>query len=188
MPISILCPACGRTLWLAPPQLGRPVVCPRCRYEWVAEREDETEPEPIRSRRRRFRDDDDDDDDRAKREYVEEAPRRDLIPHRGALILILGLLGLTLSFLAPIGILLGLAAWVMGQGDLAQMRRKEMDAEGHGLTVGGLITGILGLVVSLLFLLACAGMWTAVYSYRPGRWAPPPPRVAPAPMPLPPPR
>lgn len=188
MPIRILCPACGRSLWLPPAQLGRHVACPSCRYEWITEKEDAPEPAQ-RARRSRPADWEDDYDDEDDPQYVEEAPRRDLVPHRGGTILTLGLVGLCLSFLAPLGILLGLAAWVMGQGDLRQMKRNEMDSDGQGMTLGGIITGILGLIMGLFFLLACAGLWTAAYSFRPpgvGRPTVARPGAPPAPMPPPP--
>jgi len=180
MAIRTACPTCGRSLWVPPAQSGRPVVCPACRHEWVAEADDpDAEPEPTWRRRPR---EDAPDAEPDGRTYVEEAPRRDLVPHRGGLILVLGVTSLCLSIVAPVGLLLGLAAWVMGHGDLAQMRRREMEDDGRSLTLGGMVTGIFGVVVSVLVFLACAGVWTAYYGNRPGRmWAPGPVRPAPGP-------
>ena len=75
-------------------------------------------------------------------------------PHRGVLILVFGILGLVLCF--PFGI----AAWIMGNGDLQEMRAGRMDPTGQGLTQAGRICGIvatalaaIGIVLSLIFIM-----------------------------------
>ena len=65
-------------------------------------------------------------------------------PHRGVLILVLGILGIVLCM--PLGI----AAWVMGNGDLAAMDRGEMDPEGRGMTQAGKICGIISVALVVL--------------------------------------
>ena len=72
--------------------------------------------------------------------------------HRGVLILVFGILGLVICF--PFGI----AAWIMGNGDLKAIRAGQMDPSGEGLTQGGRICGmiatilaVVGLVVGLVF-------------------------------------
>ena len=74
--------------------------------------------------------------------------RRDLEPHRGSLVLALGLLSLVfMAFIAPLGIPLGIFAWVMGRTDLAtlvghtdaafgdsEFNRRELDALGFSNT------------------------------------------------------
>lgn len=79
-------------------------------------------------------------------------------PHRGTLILVLGILGLILC--QPVGI----AAWVMGNADLKQIAAGTMDPEGKSLTQVGKILGIIavvlmiiGLVVGVLFGILGAG-------------------------------
>ncbi len=68
-------------------------------------------------------------------------------PHRGALVLVLGILSLVVcQILGPI-------AWIMGKGDLAKMDAGQMDAEGRGLTQAGKICGIVGTVFLCLGLL-----------------------------------
>ncbi|HUG90328.1 MAG TPA: DUF4190 domain-containing protein, partial [Planctomycetaceae bacterium] len=62
-------------------------------------------------------------------------------PHRGGLILTLGILGWVLCF--PFGI----AAWVMGNEDLRRMERGQMDPAGEGLTRAGRILGIVQCIV-----------------------------------------
>lgn len=57
--------------------------------------------------------------------------------HRGAVILVLGIVGLVVCF--PCGI----AAWVMGSGDLRRMDAGIMDPSGRSLTQAGRILGII---------------------------------------------
>src|SRR5262249_24725654 len=66
--------------------------------------------------------------------------RRDCEPHRGTLILVLGILSLVtvgIYFFSPVGLGLGIAAWAMCQRDLAKIRQKIMDPQGKGLTQAG---------------------------------------------------
>jgi hypothetical protein len=78
---------------------------------------------------------------------------KNMKPHRGTLILVLGILGLV--FCGPLGI----AAWIMGSGDLKQIDAGTMDPSGRGTTNAGKICGmiatilmILGVVVAILLL------------------------------------
>ena len=73
-------------------------------------------------------------------------------PHRGVLILVLGILGLMIC-----GII-GIFAWILGKQDLEQMRRGVMDKEGEAMTRVGYILGIvatilmaIGLVIMVLY-------------------------------------
>ena len=68
-------------------------------------------------------------------------------PHRGVLILVLGILSLMVC-----GII-GIFAWIMGKRDLALMRSGRMDKEGEPLTRVGYILGIVGTILFLLGLL-----------------------------------
>lgn len=86
-------------------------------------------------------------------------------PHRGTLILVLGILSLVVC--QPIGI----AAWVMGGNDLKQIDAGQMDPAGRGLTNAGRICGIvatilliIGILVSVL--LVALGVFGAVASAR----------------------
>ena len=62
-------------------------------------------------------------------------------PHRGTLILVFGILGLVVC--APFGI----AAWVMGNGDLKEMDAGTMDASGRPLTNAGRICGMIATIL-----------------------------------------
>jgi hypothetical protein len=80
--------------------------------------------------------------------------RRDLLPHRGDTILLLGLASLgTIMFCWPFNLALAIAAWVMGQHDLAEMREGRMDPDGQGNTQAGRVCGIVSVAVSVLLVL-----------------------------------
>ena len=70
-----------------------------------------------------------------------------LQPHRGAVILAFGILGLVFCQL------FGVAAWVMGDNDLQEMNRGYMDPSGRELTKTGRILGMVatGLMVTWVF-------------------------------------
>lgn len=75
-------------------------------------------------------------------------PQPGLNPHRGILILVLGILSIVLCQL------LGPFAWLMGKADMAKMDAGMMDPAGRDTTKAGVICGIIGtvlLVLSILF-------------------------------------
>jgi len=65
-------------------------------------------------------------------------------PHRGTLILVFGILSLVVC--APLGI----AAWIMGSGDLKEMDAGTMDPSGRGNTQAGKICGIIGTILMMI--------------------------------------
>jgi hypothetical protein len=71
-----------------------------------------------------------------------------LQPHRGATILVLGILGLLCTCLP-----LGIVAWIMGNSDLAAMREGRMDRSGEGITRAGQILGIITCALTGLIVL-----------------------------------
>lgn len=62
-------------------------------------------------------------------------------PHRGTLILVLGILSLCVCAI------LGPFAWSMGNKDLAEMAAGRMDKEGQGMTNAGKICGLIGTIL-----------------------------------------
>jgi hypothetical protein len=136
------CPGCGRRIsWEA-------VVCPHCGEEF--------EPE---------------DEARGRKRRLITRVRRDCEPHRGRLIaglgnfsLIVGGLSLCLFGVgALVSVPVGVAAWVMANHDLAQMRAGAMDPRGKAQTENGRTGAIVGVVLSLLF----ASFYAMLYL---GRW------------------
>jgi nicotinamide riboside transporter PnuC len=65
-------------------------------------------------------------------------------PHRGTLILVLGILGLLLCQV------LGIFAWIMGGNDLHAMDTGQMDPSGRSITNAGRICGIVATVLLIL--------------------------------------
>lgn len=68
-------------------------------------------------------------------------------PHRGTLILVLGILGLVVCQIV------GIVAWVMGSSDLKEMAAGTMDPSGRGMTQAGKICGIISCILMILGLL-----------------------------------
>jgi len=79
---------------------------------------------------------------------MSESPPFPPRPHRGTLILVFGILGIVLCL--PLGI----AAWIMGNGDLAAMQRGEMDRSGESMTNAGKICGIVSVVLGAIGIVA----------------------------------
>jgi hypothetical protein len=73
-------------------------------------------------------------------------------PHRGTLILVLGILGLLLC--QPLGIV----AWILGNGDLKEMAAGAMDPAGKDLTNIGRILGIVAAILMVLGIIFAIGM------------------------------
>ena len=173
MPTIIDCPSCNRQLRLPDDLLGRQVKCPTCGNTFTAATAGAPSPAPTgpglveeeppaRARpspRQRGdepdddydTDDDTDDDDRPGRRG--RGRRRYLKPHRGDLILVLGILSI---FVAQV--ILGPIAWVMANNDLKEMRAGRMDPDGEGNTNTGRICGIVGTVLGGIGL-CCFGAW-----------------------------
>ena len=66
-----------------------------------------------------------------------------LNPHRGGVILALGILGLVVCFIC------GIFAWIMGKNDLWEMDMGRMDPSGRGLTQAGRICGIVSVILPI---------------------------------------
>ncbi len=167
MPIQIACPSCARTLRVPDNLLGQLVKCPNCQQQFTAadaqairpaqRPESESAPTPYRAKpssdlgrpsppRPDDFEDDDDFDDRPRRR------RRHYEPHRGTLILVLGIVSIVLMLNLWLGFVVAIPAWVMGNADMKKIRAGVMDPAGAGQTNAGRIMGI---VVSILNLVAC---------------------------------
>lgn len=62
-------------------------------------------------------------------------------PHRGGMVLALGILSIVLCFVC------GIFAWVMANNDLREMAQGTMDPSGRGSTQAGKICGIIGTIL-----------------------------------------
>ncbi len=67
-----------------------------------------------------------------------------LNPHRGGVVLALGILGLVACFIC------GIFAWVMGNNDLREMAAGTMDLSGRGLTQAGRICGMVSVIMPIV--------------------------------------
>jgi predicted Zn finger-like uncharacterized protein len=98
--------------------------------------------------------------DEDRLEEVDVPPRfrrRDVEPHRGSTILVLGILSLVSMALCFVFMLiLGPIAWVMGSSDLKKIRAGTMDPQGEGNTNAGRICGIIATVLGSLYTLGAA--------------------------------
>ncbi|MHC4072644.1 MAG: DUF4190 domain-containing protein [Planctomycetota bacterium] len=78
---------------------------------------------------------------------VQPAGQQPLRPHRGTLILVLGILGLVCCFIC------GIVAWVMGNNDLRDIDAGRIDPSGRGLTQAGKICGMVSVALQIVGLL-----------------------------------
>jgi predicted Zn finger-like uncharacterized protein len=90
--------------------------------------------------------------------------RLDAEPHRGGLILTLGIVGIVAVFVCapfgtPFGLIFGILAWVLGRSDLKKMSSGEMDQDGESSTRSGWICGIIATCLGLLVILGCGSFW-----------------------------
>jgi hypothetical protein len=69
-------------------------------------------------------------------------------PHRGTLILVLGILGLVVC--TPVAIV----AWLLGSADLKEMDAGTMDPSGRGNTQAGRVCGIIGTILLIISIIA----------------------------------
>jgi predicted Zn finger-like uncharacterized protein len=165
MSTNVDCPTCSRRLRVTDELLGKSVKCPSCGGVFTADVEG-TPPSPapprppeeqlpvVKSRRRYDEDDDDDDYDRRPRR---RRRRRYLQPHRGQLIMILGILSFVVA-----GLILGPIAWILGNADLKEIREGRMDPEGESQTSTGRICGMVSTIIHLGGLVVC-GVGMVVY-------------------------
>ena len=88
---------------------------------------------------------------RYEEDFGDMRPRRRKAPHRGVLVLVLGLVTLLLACLCP------LACWISGaitltmaNTDLAIMQNGSMDKSGQGMTTAGKICAMIGVALGLI--------------------------------------
>src|SRR5262249_48612484 len=100
-------------------------------------------------------DDFDDDYDDIRRRPL----RRSGVPHRGGVILALGIIALVVFPYTTI--VCGPLAWVMGNSDLSEIRAGRMDPSGEGMVQAGRVLGMIStglLLAGILFLCAVFGL------------------------------
>lgn len=83
---------------------------------------------------------------------ISNQPGVGMAPHRGVLVLVLGILGLVLC------VFCGIAAWLFGNKDLAEMQAGRMDPSGMQLTKIGKILGIVATALWGVWIVLWVGM------------------------------
>jgi hypothetical protein len=166
---TIACPSCQRQLQVPEQYLGQKVQCPECRHMFVATTTSVSaqpppppagntpKPKPRRydddenETPRRRRDFDDDDDDDFEDFHHPRRLRNRFAPHRGGLIMALGLVALVGGMsLCGVPAVLGPVAWALGSWDLRKIREGRMDPEGASMTQTGQVCGIVATVLLIL--------------------------------------
>lgn len=189
MPSVIACPSCQKQLRVPDEYIGRNVKCPGCKETFTAQVEaksappppaeeeivekprkkpapppEEEEEAPRPAKRRAEVVDDDEDEERPSRRSRRGGGS--MAPHRGTLVLILGICSLALNvFFWPLPLFAGPVAWILGNRDLKAMDEGRMDPEGRGHTQIGKVCGIIATVCLVLSILAICGLvvlWVAV--------------------------
>ncbi len=74
-----------------------------------------------------------------------QAPVQSVAPHRGTLILVLGIIGIVCCCFIT-----GIIAWVMGNNDLRKIDAGRMDPSGRGLTQAGKICGMVSVILTIV--------------------------------------
>lgn len=97
-------------------------------------------------KRRRFRDDDDDFED----DFGDMRPRRRTEPHRGGVIMTLGILSIPGACLPLIAFILASIALNMANTDKPKMERGQMDRSGMGSVTAGQVCAYIGIIFGLI--------------------------------------
>jgi hypothetical protein len=168
MPEVLTCPKCDRKLQVPENLMGHDVQCPTCGATFLAQLGGSPAPSAApapqpsssraldRPRRREFDDDDDDefDDDYRERPRMRRRRRHDYEPHRGSLIMTLGIISLFFAH-----IILGPIAWIMANHDLEAMRLGKMDPEGESATNTGRICGMISTILGIIGIVVAIGFF-----------------------------
>jgi hypothetical protein len=176
MPMEVACPSCGVKLGIPEEFIGKQVRCAACSTVFEAMLDSlpaihQPLPSELPQRQppqhvehdavpgERVHDEYDENYDRDE-DWESRRIRRDLAPHRGSLILGLGVgsvvgsaLAIPCCALPAITIPLGAVSWIMGASDLRKIDAGDMDPDGRGNTKAGYICGIIGLVLGIVVLL-----------------------------------
>jgi hypothetical protein len=179
MPIQINCPDCQRPLRVPDHLVGTQVRCPGCQRIFRASTGEENPPALEASFREETPRSAPRSDEGSMRrlppkpvlddfeeEYDDEinyrrSRRRYLAPHRGGMILTFGILGIIGPWLCGPLWFFSILAWIMGHGDLKEIKAGRMDPDGEGMTKAGWIMGIIGTVLMVLGIAACMLMFIA---------------------------
>ncbi|HHH76031.1 MAG TPA: DUF4339 domain-containing protein [Phycisphaerae bacterium] len=87
------------------------------------------------------------------------SPGQYLKPHRGTVVLVLGILGLVFCFIC------GIIAWVMGNNDLREMDEGVMDPAGRDVTNAGRVCGMISTILGICSFIFVILYFIAMFSF-----------------------
>jgi hypothetical protein len=180
MSTTIGCPSCSLALRLPEDLLGQEARCPGCGCVFTPAAPTPTpagelerpptpataiqEQSPLRPSPAPKASEEPEGEERPWERVQQRRTRRDSEPHRGAIILVLGITSLVTAFLCGLGLPFGVAAWVMGYRDLRKMRyERSMDLEGEGMTQAGMVCGAIGSLIATLVGLGTIAYFVLIY-------------------------
>jgi hypothetical protein len=151
----IACPNCQRKLQITADFYGQLVQCPDCQHQFEARPNSSgvqstppsqatSQPKYEKDDEPRRRDDDDFEDVRISR-----GGNVHLQAHRGAVVLVLGILSIC-CIGSPIT---GIVAWILGHIDLKAMDAGTMDPAGRSQTQTGKVLGMISTILTVLLIL-----------------------------------
>ena len=142
--ITATCPSCQAQFRVAPGLTGKRAKCPKCQSPFTIG--DEAQPPPMEHQEAPPQDatvplsGGSDVNPQSETDGIRTGQQE---PHRGALIMTLGFLGLACGFF-------GIFAILMGRGDLKKIDRGLMDPNGAGTTKSGVLLGWIGCCLMLI--------------------------------------
>ena len=149
MPIEFQCNICQHVLKVGDEHAGKSARCPSCQqvvpipFPEVAAKPAPGDPFQEQS-------------NPYQTPAIDAYQERYKTPHRGGLILTLGIF----AILCNIMFIPGILAWIMGNGDIKQMDAGTMDESGRGVTQAGMIIGmvmtglqVLGILMYIAFII-----------------------------------
>jgi hypothetical protein len=143
--------------------LGLAVQCPQCGHEFVAATTpppaSKVPPPDANEPRRRRKYDDDDVESKHRSIHV----RR--VPHRGGLLVAMGLIAVAGMFLV-LPAVFGPIAWLLAMYDLREIHAGRMDPAGERATRAGLILGMIATGLVAVFVAAACLVVAAVQASR----------------------
>ena len=166
MPTQINCPSCSRALRVPDELLGKNVKCPTCSTTFEASAEGpppappEEEELPVAPPARRPAPPDDYDEPQEEERRPRRRRREHLEPHRGGMIMVLGILAICGIAVIPLGPI----AWILGNSDLKAIRAGRMDPEGESQTNTGRICGMIATILWGGGLVLCCTVYIVIFA------------------------
>jgi hypothetical protein len=171
MAMTVVCPKCSRNLNVPADLFGELVKCPVCGQNFKVDHDAEpapvipevrpAEPPPAPPPPVEEMHEPGFDEDPTAWKFAQER-RRDLQPHRGTTILVLGILSIVLPL---VSIILGPLAWALGSADLNAIKQGRMDPTGEGTTRAGYICGVVGTCFAILHCCGFSCMIPAMFHH-----------------------